>query len=248
MDGATGAGLRDLAVEAEAVRWFHREVRERRMLHVPEAEAVVHSLHVLMHGEGALVVPLLRSDDPADYATVHGLNVAMLAMALGEWLGNKDTDVRSLGLAGLLSDLGSILLPPDLLAKQGELSPDEREQVRAHVLEGARLLVESDEPLQLAAVVAYEHHLSVDGAGYPSLVFDRGTHYATRLVRICDVFDALTTPRPFRAAWSMERALGHIEERAGSEFDAELVDAFARNVRALGERLRILPSEDAPVF
>ena len=88
-------------------------------------------------------------------------------MALGEFLGVGPATVRAFGLAGLLHDLGKVRIPREILNKPGKLTPEERAVVEAHPAEGARMILEGSEPLDLAAVVAYEHHLYLDGGGYP---------------------------------------------------------------------------------
>ena len=98
------------------------------------------------------------------------------------------------------------------------------------------MILEGEEPLDLAAAVAYEHHLRIDGGGYPVLHYPRQAHRASRLVHVCDVYDALRTRRPYREAWSSSEALAYIRERAGSEFDPEAVDAFVDMMRGWDER------------
>ena len=100
----------------------------------------------------------------------------------------------------------------------------------------------SDKQLGLAATVAYEHHVMIDGGGYPHFHFPRSCHYASRLVHVCDVFDAFRTDRPYRAAWTTDAALDYIEQRAGTEFDPEIARAFAIMMRRV--EVRPTPFED----
>lgn len=93
------------------------------------------------------------------------------------------------------------------------------------------MLLENAEPLELAAVVAYEHHVRLDGGGYPKLRDARGAQYASRIVHICDVYDALRTTRPYRDAWESERALAYIQDRAGVEFDPGIAGSFIAMMR-----------------
>jgi putative two-component system response regulator len=144
--------------------------------------------------------------------------------------------VRALGTAGLLHDLGKVTIPDDILNKPGKLSDDERAVMNRHPVEGARKILEAEEFLDLAAVVAYEHHMRIDGGGYPAFRFSRRCHEGSDLVHVCDVFDALRTNRPYRDAWPMEKVLGYLEEGAGKEFDAGIVQTFVRMMREWGER------------
>jgi putative nucleotidyltransferase with HDIG domain len=220
-----------LEVEAETVRWLHDELRGQDMLHMSEAEAVVRSLSVAMHSGQHLLIPLLRLRSFDEYTTTHALNVSVLGMAFAEYLALAPRDVRAFGVAGLLHDIGKVHIPLDILTKPGRLTPEERAIMNHHPVDGARMLLESAEPLELAAVVAYEHHIMIDGGGYPEMRFRRDCHYASRLVHLCDVYDALRTHRPYREAWPAAKVLDYIAERAGTEFDAELANAFVRMMR-----------------
>jgi putative nucleotidyltransferase with HDIG domain len=254
-DGATdahaGLSLRtatiaySLAEEADAVRWLHREVEERGRLALLEAETVVSSLSVAMHADSQIIIPLLRLKTFDQYTTTHSMNVAVLSMALAEALGFGARDVRTFGTAGLLHDLGKVRVPREILTKPGKLTEQERAVLNQHPADGARIILSSDEQLALAAAVAYEHHIMIDGGGYPCVHYPRECHFASRLVHVCDVFDALHTDRPYRAAWDAERALRYIEERAGSEFDAEIARTFAAMMRRYAERVTVVQDEGA---
>jgi putative two-component system response regulator len=167
------------------------------------------------------------------------MNVSVLTMALGEFLNLAPTAVRAFGLAGLLHDLGKVKIPREILAKPGKLTPEERVVVEAHPADGARLILQGDEPLDLAAVVAYEHHRYHDGGGYPHVHYHRAAHQASRLVHVCDVYDALRTRRPYRDAWSSTEALTYIQGRAGSEFDPAMVAAFVEMMRQWDDRIAL---------
>jgi len=217
--------------EREAVDWINREVAERGRLPVAEADAVVRSLSITMHAQRSMMVPLLELKEYDQYTTTHAMNVAVLSMALGEFLGLSRETVRNIGMAGLLHDLGKIRIPLEILNKPGRLSPEERSVVEAHPVDGARILLGGQDPLDLAALVAYEHHLMLDGGGYPCLHYPRNAQFASRLVHVCDVYDALRTKRPYREAWESERAIAYIEERAGREFDPEIARGFITMLR-----------------
>jgi HD-GYP domain-containing protein (c-di-GMP phosphodiesterase class II) len=94
--------------------------------------------------------------------------------------------------------------------------------VKQHPLVGAKIIVESDASLELAAVVAYEHHLRADGSGYPELQYQRKPHFASQLIQLCDVYHALSSPRPFRQAFPADLAFSFLNERSGFEFDPTL--------------------------
>jgi HD-GYP domain-containing protein (c-di-GMP phosphodiesterase class II) len=233
-----GYSLRE---EREAVGWVHQEVGDGKSIPMLEAYGVVRSLSLAMHGGQAMVMPLLQLKEFDQYTTTHSMNVSVLTMALGEFLGLAPGAVHGFGLAGLLHDLGKVRIPKEILSKPGKLTPKERAVVEAHPADGARMILEGTEPLDLAAVVAYEHHRCHDGGGYPRVHYARDAHQASRLVHVCDVYDALRTRRPYRDAWTSPQALHYIQERAGAEFDPAMATAFIDMMRQWDDRISIEP-------
>jgi len=236
-----------LSEEADALRWVQDEVKSRGVLPLTEAEAVVRSLAVAMHSGHQIVIPLLQLKEFDQYTTTHSMNVAVLAMALAESLELPARDVRTFGVAGLLHDIGKVKIPLEVLTKPGRFTDEERALMNEHPAEGARIILQSEEALDLPAVVAYEHHIMLNGEGYPKLRYRRDCHRASKLVHVCDVYDALRTNRPYRDAWPQERALAYVEGRAGTEFDPELAGAFLRMMRQWEPQVAVMTDERAPV-
>jgi putative nucleotidyltransferase with HDIG domain len=231
-----------LREERDTIDWLHQEIQSGSKLPIVEADAVVRSLSIAMHAEQAMVLPLLELKEFDQYTTTHSMNVSVLAMAMGEFLELGGAAVRALGVAGLLHDLGKVCIPRDILIKPGKLTDAERDVVRQHPVVGARMLLASPDPMELAAIVAYEHHIMLDGGGYPALHDARGAQYASRIVHVCDVYDALRTNRPYRDAWDSERAIGYIESRAGVEFDPAIARSFTAMMRKWDRRIALVPA------
>ena len=232
-----------LGEEADAFRWLHQEVQSGGSVPLLEAEAVVRSLSVAMHGDSRMLLPLLKLKEFDQYTTTHALNVAVLAMGLAESLDCRPREIRAIGVAGLLHDIGKIRIPLEVLTKPGKLTDEERAIMNTHPVDGARVIMQSDEDLSMAATVAYEHHIMLSGGGYPPLHYTRECAMASRLVHVCDVYDALSTTRPYRDAWPSERTMLYLEDRAGTEFDPELVNAFIRTLRQGQAQVRVLSDE-----
>src|SRR3954468_381628 len=230
-----------LREERDTIDWMHQEIRQGSKLPMVEADAVVRSLSIAMHAEQAMVLPLLQLKEFDQYTTTHSMNVSVLAMALGEHLELGGATVRALGIAGLLHDLGKVCIPRDILIKPGKLNEAERNVVRDHPVVGARMLLASPDPMHLAAIVSYEHHIMIGGGGYPTLQDASGAQYASRLVHICDVYDALRTNRPYRQAWESERAVAYIESRAGAEFEPSIARSFTAMMRKWDRRVALVP-------
>ena len=239
-----------LGEEAASIMSMHKEVQDRGKLPLAEAEAVVRSLSMAMHGDQEMILPLLQLREFDEYTTTHSLNVSVLTMALAESLGLAQQDVRTFGIAGLLHDLGKVSIPEEILNKPGKLSDEERSIMQQHPAAGAKLIIDSGRRLDLAAAVAHEHHIMINGHGYPACHYRRDCHKASKLVHVCDVYDALRTRRPYREAWEAERVLTYLEERAGTEFDPEAASAFVRMMRKVdrGIQLSPLPPADGPAL
>lgn len=236
-----------LGEEVDTLRWLQNEVQSTGAVPLAEAEAVVRSLAVAMHGGRQIMLPLLQLKEFDQYTTTHSMNVAVLAMALAEFLGLSAADVRTFGIAGLLHDIGKTKIPLEVLTKPGKLTDDERALMNEHPAAGARMLLETEQDLDLAVVVAYEHHIMIDGGGYPVLHYARDCHQASKLVHVCDVYDALRTRRPYREAWSFEKTLAYLVERAGHEFDRTLCSAFVRMMKQWEGQVAVLHDPLTPV-
>jgi putative nucleotidyltransferase with HDIG domain len=222
-----------LEEEAGAVTWMYEEVATKDAVPLLEADAVVRSLTVAMKGSSAMIIPLLRLKASDPYNAIHSINVAVLTMALAEYLGLGSRDVHEFGMAALLHDLGMARIPRELLLKPIELTVEERTVIERHTTEGARIILSSDRRQELAACVAYEHHLRPDGSGYPQRLFRRPTHYASKLVRVCSVYNALRIERAHRQPYPPGRALVFIDERAGREFETDIATSFTQMMRRL---------------
>jgi len=221
----------DLTEEADVVMWMHDEVATSGRLPLVEAEIVIDSLTSAMHQQANALVPLLTLKEFDQYTTTHALNVAVLAMGLAEHLGLSTREVRAYGVAGLLHDLGKVKVPVEIVQKPGALTPEERAIMCQHPVDGARLILESDNRLDLSAAVAFEHHIMIDGGGYPSRRSRRDCHHASMLVHVCDVFDALRTHRPYRVAWETNAVVDYITQRMNTEFHPDVARAFVTMLR-----------------
>jgi HD-GYP domain-containing protein (c-di-GMP phosphodiesterase class II) len=228
--------------EIETIGTIFTDVEAGRPLPAAEIEAVVSSLSVAMHGDSEIMMPLLQLKEFDQYTTAHSLNVSVLVMGLAEFLGLGGRDTRAIGVAGLLRDVGMTRVPKEIVSKAGPPTEEEWELLRIHPAEGAKIILGSEPQLDLAAVVAFEHHMLPGGGGYPKTHFERDLHFASKLVQVCDCYDALRTRRFHRGAWTPESALRYVEEKAGTVFDADISKSFITMMRRW-ER-RIMPFDE----
>jgi len=173
----------------------------------------------------ALMVDLAAKDRSTE---AHTRRVATLACAVGEELKLPPATLRQLAIGGLLHDMGKLRVPESILTKPGPLDPREFAAIKRHPEDGARLLADLGGFAPEVLRLVLDHHERLDGGGYP-----RGLHAdqicpATRLLTVCDVYDALVSDRVYRPAFSRERALGLLHEESGVAFDPDCVAALER--------------------
>jgi putative two-component system response regulator len=157
----------------------------------------------------------------------HTVRVGDLSAELAHVLGADPDWAERLRLAARLHDIGKVAIPDSILLKPGPLTPAEFEVMKTHTTIGARILAGSNSPLmQLAEEVALNHHERWDGAGYPHGRSGEDVPLSGRIVTVADVFDALTSERSYKRAWSVEDAVRYISRASGTQFDARVVDAF----------------------
>lgn len=166
-----------------------------------------------------------RDDETGD----HTLRVGEYCAAIAQSYGWKWVQCESIRVAGMLHDIGKIGIPDFVMVKSGELSPEERQLIQAHTLMGSDILADSDVPLlQMAQRIASSHHERWDGSGYPYGLKCEEIPIEGRIAALADVFDALTSKRRYKDAWTFDHAVFEIKAQGGMQFDPEVVDAFER--------------------
>ncbi|MFN8614111.1 MAG: response regulator [Vulcanimicrobiota bacterium] len=164
-----------------------------------------------------------------DQTGTHIVRVSRAATLLAQALGQTEDFVAAIGHAAQLHDLGKLAIPDSILLKPGRLDSEEMACMRQHVAFGAEILGGSDCPiLIMAEQIARYHHERWDGLGYLEGLEGLQIPLCARILSVVDVFDALTSERPYKRAWSFSEALAEIEKGRGSQFDPDLVDQFLR--------------------
>lgn len=180
--------------------------------------------------EDLLLLTTLR--DPTLPPATHGLSVCILAIAVGRLLDLRRRDLVRLGVAALNHNVGEVLLPKELFNAAREVSPEEREVIEQHPLLGMRHLLEHygfDVAIVERSIASAEHHLRVDGTGYP-VIGNQGPHAFSRIIAVADVFNALANMRPQRPAYPPDQAMKLVRRQATHQLDPLIVRTLLRLV------------------
>ena len=198
--------------------------------------------------EREMVARLARAAEFRDPETgAHILRMAHYSCLIARRLGWRDDELDMLLEAAPMHDIGKVGTPDAILLKPGKLTPGEFEVMKQHAAMGWEILRGSDSPVvQLAAEIAHAHHEKFDGSGYPRGLAGEAIPHSGRIVAVADVFDALTSPRPYKPAWDVARALAFLQEGAGSHFDPACVEAFLAGVDEM-HAIRARYTDDTPV-
>jgi len=181
--------------------------------------------------EREMLFRLAKAIEYRDFGTgIHLLRMARYVGLIAEALGLPDEEARMIELAAPLHDIGKIGTPDAILLKRGSLTPEEIIIMRRHPIVGHDILRDSNSRfIQIGALIALRHHERYDGAGYPDGLAGEDIPLPARIVALADVFDALTSERPYKAAWSNAEAFRYILEQRGRHFDPACVDALLAN-------------------
>jgi putative nucleotidyltransferase with HDIG domain len=184
------------------------------------AQAVVQNRSALM------ALTALKEYD--NYTFTHMVNVSILTMAQARGLGIDGPLLREFGLAALMHDIGKVKTPPEILNKPDKLTDEEFEIMKRHTVDGAEILRGTADIPPLAPVVAFEHHLRIDGTGYPAGVTRPSLNLATMLCGIADVYDAMRSQRKYQQAFPSERIVAVLQRNDGKQFDQNLIRRFVQ--------------------
>lgn len=176
--------------------------------------------------EGALRALGLALEFRDDDSGGHTDRVTELAIQTGKQMGLDVTSIEALRWGAYLHDIGKVAIPDAVLLKPGKLDDTEWETMRSHSVHGSRFAQELGFLPSMTQEIISHHHEKWDGTGYPNRLAGEAIPLGARIFSVCDVYDALTSVRPYKAAWSHEDAVAEIEKQAGQQFDPKVVNAF----------------------
>ena len=190
-----------------------------------------------------LLVFMIASESGNPYTYRHAVNVAELAVMFGRSLSLDAQLIESIRIGSLLHDIGKLSVPNEVLLKPGKLIAEELSQIQCHPVNGHQIVGPLDLTATMRHIILF-HHERWDGTGYPSGLKGKEIPLAGRIAAVADVFDALTTERSYKSAWSVDRAFEHIREEAGRQFDPACVAAFEKCRDSVVEVMRICPDPE----
>jgi len=214
----------------EAVVSMFQEVRMGKAIDHAAAGALVEEISdSVLRNPGALI-SLARLKTADDYTYMHSVAVCALMVALARQLGLDEQSTREAGMAGLLHDLGKAVMPMEVLNKPGKLTDEEFRVIKSHPVEGHRMLVEGGAVGAIPLDVCLHHHEKVDGSGYPQGLKDAEISLFAKMGAVCDVYDAITSNRPYKAGWDPAESIRKMTEWSKGHFDERVFQAFVKSI------------------
>ncbi|HHT9155548.1 MAG TPA: HD-GYP domain-containing protein, partial [Candidatus Tripitaka sp. YC43] len=208
--------MRDTTEDKRRVELLGRHARDMETLH--------HRIQGLF--EETIYMFAMACEEKDEVTGDHVRRVREYSTTIARELGLTEELAEEIGLSSILHDVGKINTPEGILRKPGPLTPEEREVMKEHALAGGKILF--GESFQTARNIAMCHHEDWDGTGYPKGLKGADIPIEARIARVADVFDALTTRRPYKPAWSEEQAMREIGAMKGKKLSPTVVEAFER--------------------
>lgn len=213
----------------EAVTSMFAEARLGKAIDAEHCRPLVDDITRSVFRNPGALVSLARLKTQDDYTYMHSVAVCALMVALARQLGHSEADCREAGMAGLLHDLGKAAVPLEILQKPDKLTDGEFAVIKTHPERGYEMLQEGRGASELAMEVCLHHHERVDGGGYPHrLSGDRLTPFA-RMGAVCDVYDAITSNRPYKKGWDPSESIARMASWRG-HFDDAVFRAFVKSL------------------
>ena len=211
----------------QAVRSMFQEVRLGKALDTEGLQDLVEDMNRSLARNPHALLSVARIKHKDEYTYLHSVAVAALMVGLARAAGLDEAAVRDAGMAGLLHDLGKAMMPEEVLNKPGRLTDQEFDVMRQHPMEGYKLLQEWQDVPQAVLDVCLHHHEKMDGTGYPERLAGEDISLMSRMGAICDVYDAITSNRPYKAGWDPSESLSRMASWKG-HFDPKLFQLFVR--------------------
>ncbi len=214
----------------QAVMSMFEEVRMGKAVDTHVARQMVEDIADSVTRNPEALISLARLKTADDYTYMHSVAVCAMMVALARQLGLSAEQTRLAGLAGLLHDLGKAAMPMEVLNKPGKLTDTEFAVIKTHPVEGHKMLVAAGNVDALVLEVCLHHHEKMDGSGYPHGLKGDEISLFAKMGAVCDVYDAITSNRPYKSGWDPSVSVRKMAEWANGHFDPRVFQAFVKSV------------------
>ena len=214
----------------QAMVSMFEEVRMGNSVDVGGARDLVEEISDSVMRNPSALISLARLKTVDDYTYLHSVAVCAMMVVLAKQLGLDEAKTRLAGLAGLMHDLGKAAMPPTVLNKPGKLTAAEFEIMKSHPVKGHAMLLMSDNFDADTLDVCLHHHEKIDGSGYPEGLKGDAISLMAKMGAVCDVYDAITSNRPYKTGWDPAEALRKMAEWSNGHFDKKVFQAFVKSM------------------
>lgn len=230
MDVELQRAARICAKSKQAVASMFSEARMGRTVNSEAAQQLVEEISDSVSRNPGALISLARLKTADDYTYMHSVAVCALMISLARRMGLDDKQTRAAGIAGLLHDLGKAVMPMNVLNKPGKLTDAEFATIKSHPVEGHRMLLEGSKADETTLDVCLHHHEKMDGSGYPDKLKGDQISLFARMGAVCDVYDAITSNRPYKGGWDPAESLRKMAEWTKGHFDPVVFQAFVKSL------------------
>jgi putative nucleotidyltransferase with HDIG domain len=213
----------------EAVMTMFSEAKMGRAMNVEDVDLLVEEISSSIQRHPHALISLSRLKTSDEYTYMHSVAVCALMVALARRMGMPEEQVREAGVAGLMHDVGKMMIDPDILNKPGRLTPQEFEAMKYHPEAGLKILDASLHANAIVRDVCLHHHEKMDGSGYPHGLVGEQISIFARMGAVCDVYDAITSDRPYKKGWGAAHSIREMASWKG-HFDDGVFQAFVKTV------------------
>lgn len=212
-----------------AVVSLFAEARMGNLVNTSECAPVVNDIVASVDRNGDALISLCRLKMADEYTYMHSVSVCALMVSLGRQLGLDEATCRDAGMAGLLHDLGKAAMPQEIINKPGKLTDEEFTIIKSHPVRGHEMLLASGVDNERVLDVARHHHERMDGTGYPDKFSAENISLIARMSAVCDVYDAVTSNRPYKAGWDPAESVSKMASWQG-HFDPVILQTFIKTI------------------